>query len=137
MKEKIHFENLTALKNVVPTVIGALLCLIFGGLIITDDATVTYLIPAFLGITILGIPQIKNIRRRNTIKYNHSGLTAKLLGFRTFGFQFKDIEEVELSDTRLLLKIKEMDEVTLSRKRFQEDSLTQLHTLIQQKTAQL
>ncbi|GAK89259.1 hypothetical protein JCM19297_1087 [Nonlabens ulvanivorans] len=37
----------------------------------------------------------------------------------------------------MIIKINEMDKMTLSRKRFQEESLTRLHTLIQQKTAQL
>lgn len=136
MKDKIHFEDLTALKNVVPTVIGALLCLVFGGLIITDNAPVTYMIPAFLGITLLGIPQIKNIRRRNTIKYNNTGLTIKLVGRKTFGFQFLDLKQCSLIEKGLLLKINGMDEITLSRKQFQENSLQELNTLIQQKTTQ-
>ncbi len=136
MKEFIHFEDLTNLKNILPTVIGAILCIVFGFLIITDDAPVTYMIPAFIGITLLGIPQIKNIRHRNTIKYNNTGLTAKLLGRKTFGFQFMDIEQFSLNEKELILNIKGMDLVTLSRKRFQEKSLQELHTLIKQKTTQ-
>lgn len=137
MKEKIHFEDLRALHNVIPASLGAVLCLIFGTLIVIQDATLWYVIPAFIGIALLGIPQIKNVRQRNTIKHNNSGLTAKLLGFKTFGFQYQEIEKVQLSDTGLIIKVKGMEEVTLSRKRFQETSLEELNTLIQQKTTQL
>lgn len=137
MKEKIKFEDLTALKNVVPTVIGSVLCLVFGVLIVVNEVQIYYVIPAFIGIMLLGIPQIKNIRERNTIKFNNTGLTAKLLGHKTFGFQFKDIEDHTFTEKGLIFKVQGMDEVTLSRKRFQQQSLEQLHTLIQQKTAQL
>lgn len=137
MKEKIKFEDLTALKNVVPTVIGSVLCLVFGVLIVVNEVQIYYVIPAFIGIMLLGIPQIKNIRERNTIKFNNTGLTAKLLGYKTFGFQFKDIEDHTFTEKGLIFKLQGMDEVTLSRKRFQQQSLEQLHTLIQQKTAQL
>ncbi len=137
MKEKIQFEDLTALKVVVPTTIAIVSCFVFGTLIIVDGAHLYYIIPAFIGIILIGIPQIKNIRQRNTIKFTNTGLTAKLLGHKTFGFQFKDIEKYQLTDAGLIIKINEMDKMTLSRKRFQEESLTRLHTLIQQKTAQL
>ncbi|GAK75966.1 MAG: hypothetical protein ABJN73_01690 [Nonlabens ulvanivorans] len=137
MKEKIQFEDLTALKVVVPTIIAVVSCFVFGTLIIIDGAHLYYIIPAFIGIILIGIPQIKNIRQRNTIKFTNTGLTAKLLGHKTFGFQFKEIEHYDLTEKGMTLKVNKMDEVTLSRKRFQEDSLTQLHTLIQQKTAQL
>lgn len=137
MKEKIKFEDLTALKNVVPTVIGSVLCLVFGVLIVVNEVQIYYVIPAFIGIMLLGIPQIKNIRERNTIKFNNTGLTAKLLGHKTFGFQFKDIEDHTFTEKGLIFKVQGMDEVTLSRKRFQQQSLEQLYTLIQQKTAQL
>ena len=133
MKESILFEDLTSLKNVIPIAIGAILCFVFGFLIISKEATLYYVIPAVIGIALLGIPQIKNIRRRNTIKYNNTGLTAKLLGHKTFGFQFQDIERYSFTDKALIIKIKKMDEITLSRKRYKKESLEKLHTLIQKK----
>ncbi|MGJ8684570.1 MAG: hypothetical protein ACSHWW_08100 [Nonlabens sp.] len=136
MKEKIQFEDLTSLKNILPTAIGAVFCLICGILIVRDQTTIYFAILGIIGIALIGIPQIKNIRRRNTIKYNNTGLTAKFLGRKTFGFQFSEIEHISLIEKGLILNIKGMDEVTLSRKRFQEDSLQQLHTLIKQKTTQ-
>lgn len=137
MKEEIQFEDLTTLKNVLPTALGSVLCFVFGVLIVVNEVQLYYVIPAFIGIMLLGIPQIKNIRKRNTIKFTNTGLTAKLLGHKTFGFQFKDLEQYSFTEKGLNFKVQGMDEVTLSRKRFQQKSLEQLHTLIQQKTAQL
>lgn len=137
MKDKIHFEDLRALHNVLPAAAGAVLSLVFGTLVVIKEPTIWYVVPAIIGIALLGIPQIKNVRQRNTIKHNNSGLTAKLLGFKTFGFQYQEIETVQLLDTGLLIKIKEMDVVTLSQKRYQQQSLQQLYTLIHQKTTQL
>lgn len=134
MKETIEFYDLTQFKHKAPAILGVLLCMVFGILLITHQALPIYIIGTLIGLILLAVPQIININKRNTIKYNNTGLTAKLLGFKTFGFQFTDLDNHQLTSDALILTINNTDVITLSRKRFNDQSLQQLHTLIQSKT---
>ncbi len=139
MPATIHFTDISKPIHTIPTVIGAILCLGCGTYVIASNDTdsnsttsVVALIASLVGIILIGIPQIQNIRKRNTIRYTKSGLTAKLLGRKTFGFQFKNVTSVFLNEELLQIEVQEMDVITLSRKRYHHNSLLQIQQLIEQ-----
>ncbi len=71
---------------------------------------------------------------RNSVSYSLKSITIKLVGRKTFGFTFKELEKIDLSEKGLYIKSKGMDAVRLSRKRYENDSLTQLYKILQEKS---
>lgn len=138
MSATIHFTDISKPIHTVPVIIGVILCIGSGALIITrsDDvaastASIIALLAALLGIVLIAIPQILNIRKSDTIRYNKRGLTAKLLGRKTFGFEYRNVTSVILNDQLLQIEVLEMDLITLSRKRYNQNSLLQIKQLIE------
>ncbi|AZQ44768.1 hypothetical protein [Nonlabens ponticola] len=71
----------------------------------------------------------------NAISYSDKSATFKLLGQKSVGFTFSDVQEFELKEQGLLLKVQGLDVMKLSRKRYTDQSLKQLNTLLQDKTS--
>jgi hypothetical protein len=133
MKEDIQFKDMTGRRYVM------VLCLAIGSLILA--ATLYFLnlrlyrsIAALVGITLFYVNSFEGFTSRNSVSHSSKSITISLLGRKTFGFPFKELEVLDLSEKGLYIKVKEMDAVTLSRKRYNDSSLTQLHTILKEKT---
>lgn len=132
--EEIHFKDATQVKNWLPTVAGVVFCAItaIGVLNFNEQFSVWFALSGMVGLSLIGIPQIKYIRVRNVITIYRNGLTFKLVGHKTFGLSFKDVKQVQLTPQDLQI-ITLGEEFALSRKQYQLDSLEYLKELIEQK----
>jgi hypothetical protein len=83
-----------------------------------------------VGITLFAATSIDNFKHTNIVNYDSKSVTVKLLGRRTFGFMFGQIEQVSLSEKGLLLRVQGQDAITLSRKRYKEQALREFYNLI-------
>jgi len=99
-------------------------------LFLTDAPGWIALTAAGTGITLFAATSIDNFKHTNIVNYDSKSVTVKLLGRRTFGFMFGQIEQVSLSEKGLLLRVKGQDAITLSRKRYKEQSLKEFYNLI-------
>lgn|GEM_PF-3811137 len=125
-------------------ILGIFLSTVFGLLLVIDTESTNsgtakwhYVIPTITGIILIAIPQIQNIRKSHTIRYNKTGLTAKLLGFKTFGFQYDNVKSIHLNEELLQIEVIGMETISLSRKRYNHNSLLQLKQIIEQHKTQL
>ncbi|PQJ19789.1 hypothetical protein BST94_05970 [Nonlabens xylanidelens] len=91
-------------------------------------------ITALIAVTLFYFLNFDGFTTRNSVSYSLKSITVKLIGRKTFGFTFKELEQLDLSEKGLYIKSKGMDAVTLSRKRYQDNSLTQLHKILQEKS---
>jgi hypothetical protein len=91
-------------------------------------------IAALFSISLFYYNSFEGFSTRNTVSYSLSSITIKLVGRKTLGFRFKEMEQLDLSEKGLYIKVKEMDVVTLSRKRYHDKSLEQLHKILNEKT---
>jgi hypothetical protein len=91
-------------------------------------------IAALLAVTFFYMNSFEGFSTRNSVSYSLKSITIKLVGRKTFGFTFKELEKLDLSEKGLYIKSKGMDAVTLSRKRYENKSLTQLHQILQEKS---
>ncbi|AGC75241.1 hypothetical protein LX97_02385 [Nonlabens dokdonensis] len=112
----------------------ALLGLALAAILFFLNAILYSSICALIAITLFYINSFEGFSTRNSVSYSLKSITIKLVGRKTFGFTFKELEVLDLSEKGLYIKSKGMDAVTLSRKRYQDDSLTQLHTILKEKT---
>lgn len=138
MATKIDFTDISKPIHTLPVIIGAILCLGCGAYIIIGHdpdapsrADLIVIVAAFLGIVLIAVPQIQNIRKSNTIRFNNRGLTAKLLGRKTFGFEFRNVTSLLLDEKELQIKVTGMELITLSRKQYHDNSLLQLKEVIE------
>lgn len=138
MPSNIEFTDISTPKHNLPIILGVILCVISGTLIVTSnkaDITTTNPIPVItgiIGIALIAIPQIINVRKANTIRYNKRGLTAKLVGHKTFGFEFSNIEATHLKEKQLEIVTKNGERISLSRKQYNQKSLQKIIDLITQ-----
>lgn len=133
LKEVIHFKdmNTTRYKAVLAF---ALICLIAAGLLFLYGLRIYSSIAALVAVTFFYINSFEGFSTRNSVSFSLKSITIKLVGRKTFGFTFKELEKLDLSEKGLYIKSKGMDAVTLSRKRYENDSLTQLHKILQEKS---
>lgn len=112
-------------------VIGALSFIVLAiGLFLINAPGWTALVAATIGITLFAATSIDNFKHTNIVNYDRKAATVKLLGKRTFGFMFAQIEEVNLSEKGLLIRVTGQEVITLSRKRYKEQSLQNFYNLI-------
>ncbi|PQJ17260.1 hypothetical protein [Nonlabens tegetincola] len=135
MKHRIVFQDQTARKYVAFTSIGIIL--IVAGVLLLFTSLEEYV--AYLGIGI-GIAlffyiNMNSFRSTHFISYNRKGITLQLLGRKTNGFSFNQLQKVSLEEKGLLIKLKGGEVITLSRKRYLEQSLQQLFTILKTKTS--
>ncbi len=92
-----------------------------------------YYLSAILGIGCFFGLSSSTFTTGNMISYDNYGATFKLVGNKTFGFRFSELKDVSISDRGLLIVIEGMNDVKLSRKRYQEKSLNDLYNLLKAK----
>ena len=132
MKEVIHFKDINTPKYKI--IMGtAILGLILAAVLFFLDATLYSSIFALISITLFYINSFDGFSTRNAVSYSLKSITVKLVGRKTFGFTFNELEILDLSEKGLYIKSKGMDPVTLSRKRYHDDSLEQLYIILKDK----
>lgn len=132
-KEVIHFKDLNTLRHRI--ILGlAFIMLICAAVFFFNDLRIYSSITALIAVTLFYLLNFDGFTTRNSVSYSLRSITVKLIGRKTFGFTFKELEQLDLSDKGLYIKSKGMDAVTLSRKRYHDNSLTQLHNILQEKS---
>ncbi|MGB5982025.1 MAG: hypothetical protein WBG46_07745 [Nonlabens sp.] len=137
MPQQIHIQDLSSNKYRILVLLGIVFLLIaaiswyFGSEPIIYYASATVAIGCFFAIS------SSTFTTSNNISVDRYGATLKLVGDKTYGFRFSDISTLDLSDRGLLIALREMEDVKLSRKRYKEESLHQIYKLLQSKTQQL
>jgi len=112
----------------------AVFMLVMAGAFFLSNLKLYSSIAALAAVTLFYFNSYEGFSTRNSASYSRSSITVKLVGRKTFGFRFKELEKLDLSDKGLYIKSKGMDAVTLSRKRYEDNSLTQLHNILQEKS---
>jgi hypothetical protein len=72
----------------------------------------------------------------NSVSYGTKSVTMKLMGNKTIGFLFSDVQEINLQEQGLLIRVDGVDEaIKLSRKRYTDQSLEELTRILKDKKA--
>ncbi len=85
---------------------------------------------AGLSVTLFAFTGIDNFKHTNLVNHDNQSATVKLLGRKTFGFRFKAVKKVSLLEKGLLIEVDGQEPITLSRKRYKEQSLIEFKNLI-------
>jgi hypothetical protein len=112
----------------------AVLHLVLAGVFFFSNLKIYSSIFALIAVTLFYINSFEGFSTRNSVSYSLQSITIKLVGKKTFGFTFKELEKLDLSEKGLFIKSKGMDAVTLSRKRYENKSLIQLHNILKEKS---
>ena len=91
-------------------------------------------IAAGIGVTLFAYLSMDSFTTSNAVSYGSKSVTMKLLGHKTIGFLFSDLREARLQEQGLLIRVNGMEDLKLSRKRYTDQSLEQLHTILKEKT---
>ncbi|MEN8898071.1 hypothetical protein [Nonlabens sp.] len=129
----IHFKDMNEARYRVILLI-AVFMLISAAVLFFLDLRLYSSIAALLAVTFFYMNSFEGFSTRNSVSYSLKSITIKLVGRKTFGFTFKELEKIDLSEKGLYIKSKGMDAVRLSRKRYENDSLTQLYKILQEKS---
>lgn len=135
MSQKIHIQDLTAPRYKIFISAGLLLFLIAALAWYVDATPVIYYAASALAIGCFFAISYNTFTTTNVVSVDRYGATFKLLGNKTYGFRFIDMRQVDLLDRGLLITFnnKEMEPVKLSRKRYNSQSLQDIHTLLKTK----
>lgn len=129
---KIHFKNLNSPRSITITVLSVLLILLGVVLFLyTALENWGYILMA-TGIIVMAGFNLSYVWQPDAITYTQSGATIKLIGRKTFGFKFEDIDAVEMTASDLVINTTDGRSFSLSRKRYQQQSLIKLKELIHQ-----
>ncbi|WP_148311307.1 hypothetical protein [Nonlabens marinus] len=90
---------------------------------------------AALGVTSFTALSLEGFTSANSVSYGGESMTMKLLGNKTMGFLFSEIQEIHLQEQGLLIRVKEMEDIKLSRKRYTSESLEELTRILKDKKA--
>jgi hypothetical protein len=133
LKEVIHFKDMNTLRY--KFILGfALINLVLAGVFFFNNLKIYSSIFALMAVTLFYMNSFEGFSTRNSASYSLKSITINLVGKKTFGFTFKELEKLDLSDKGLYIKSRGMEAVTLSRKRYENSSLTQLHNILKEKS---
>ncbi|WP_194852024.1 hypothetical protein [Nonlabens antarcticus] len=133
MERKIDIKNLNSPKYRALTSAGGILILIALASWWLEGPDYVAYTAAALGVTAFTVLSMDGFTAANSVSYGGKSVTMKLLGNKTIGFLFKDIQEVNLQEPGLLIRVEGMEAVKLSRKRYTEESLEELTKLLNDK----
>ena len=134
MKREIKIRNLNSPKFRAITFIAISLFTIAGIALFLDLPSYIAYITAALGVALFAYLSMESFTVANSVSYGSKSITMKLLGHKTIGFLFTDLTEVRLQELGLLIRVDGMEDLKLSRKRYTDQSLEQLHTILKEKT---
>lgn len=137
MPQQIHIQDLSSNKYRILVSLGIAFLLIAAISWYFNLEPIIYYIAAILAIGCFFAVSSSTFTTSNIISVDRYGATLKLVGDKTYGFRFSDIKRLDFSDRGLLIGLREMEDVKLSRKRYKEESLNQIYKLLQSKTQQL
>jgi len=135
VQRRINIRNLNSPKNLFLTTAGGIL--IVAALIcwwLEGPDYVSYTAAA-LGVTAFTALSLDGFTSANSVSYGSKSVTMKLLGHKTIGFLFSDVQEIRLQEQGLLIRVDGMEVIKLSRKRYKEESLEELTRILKDKTA--
>lgn len=121
-QESLNFKLLVA--SAIVTMIAAIV------LFLNEAPSYLSLTAASLSVILFAFTSLDNFVYNNVVNYDSRSVTGKLLGRKTFGFLFEQVQETTLSDKGLLIRVQGQDVITLSRKRYKEKSLQEFYNLI-------
>gem|GEM_PF-1540260 len=133
MKEVIQFKDMNTPRYKMVLVL-AILMLLMASCFFFINLKIYSSIAALAAVTLFYFNSYEGFSTRNSASYSRNSITVKLVGRKTFGFRFKELEKLDLSGKGLYIKSKGMEAITLSRKRYEDNSLTQLHYILQEKS---
>ncbi|PRP65959.1 hypothetical protein [Nonlabens agnitus] len=133
MKREIKIKNLNSKKYLRITYAATALFIIAFLCWFLDAPVVYAYIAAGLAITLFAYLSMDSFTTSNAVSYGSKSVTMKLLGHKTIGFLFADVKQVRLQDLGLLIRVEGLEDIKLSRKRYTDQSLEQLHTIFKEK----
>lgn len=139
MAQKIHIQDLTAPRYKIFISVGLLLFAIAAATWFFEAPPPVYYLAAGLAIACFFAISYNTFTTSNIISVDRHGATLKLVGNKTYGFRFQDVNQIDLSDRGLLITFieQEMEAVKLSRKRYHPESLNDIYTLLTTKKQSL
>ena len=137
MAAEIHIKDLSSPRYRLFIVAGLLLFSVSAIAWYLDGYPLIYYGTAALAIGCFFVISFDTFTSSNSISVDRYGATLKLLGEKTHGFRFEDIQSIDLSDRGLYIGLKGMEAVKLSRKRYKQQSLENIYTLLTTKNNEL
>jgi hypothetical protein len=134
---EIHIKDLSSPKYRLFITAGLLLFSVSAIAWYLDLSPLIYYGAAALAIGCFFVISFDTFTSSNSISVDRYGATLKLLGEKTYGFRFEDIQSIDLSERGLYIELKEMEAVKLSRKRYKQKSLENIYTLLTTKNNKL
>lgn len=134
MQRDISFRDLNSPKYKGLTIAGGFLILL-AALCWWFEWT-SYLSYVFAGLAVMSftILSMDSFTTSNAVSYGSKSMTVKLLGEKTTGFLFRKVSKVSMMEQGLLIRVEGMEDLKLSRKRYNDTSLEKLQTIIKEKT---
>lgn len=126
----IHFRNQASIGFKLIVLAATFFLILAITLFLLKQPDYLFVSSAGISILLFASTSYDSFRYSNLVGYDHTAITLKLMGRKTMGFLFKDVEQVDLSDKGLLIRVKGMDVITLSRKRYQQQSLEHFYNII-------
>ncbi len=134
MQRDIHIRNLNSTKYRILTAAGGVLLITALLIWFLDGPDYLAYTTAALGIGAFTVLSMDSFTSANAISYGSDSMTMKLLGSKTIGFLFSDVQHINLQEQGLLIQLKDREVVKLSRKRYTDQSLQELATILKEKT---
>ncbi len=135
MQRTINIRNLNSPKYRFLTAAGVILILISILSWWLEGPDYLSYTAAALGVTSFTALSLEGFTSANSVSYGGKSVTMKLLGDKTTGFLFSEIQEINLMEQGLLIRVNEMEDIKLSRKRYTPESLEELTRILKEKTA--
>ncbi len=134
MQREIHIRNLNSTKYRSLTIAGVILLVISIATWLLQGPDYIAYVAAALGVAAFTVLSMDSFTTANAVSYGKESITMKLLGNKTIGFLFSDVQEIRLLEQGLLIRLQDREDVKLSRKRYSTKSLEQLETILKEKT---
>jgi len=133
MAQKIHIQDLSQPKYKLFIGIGIAMLVIAFVTWALEMKPIIYYVSSIVAIASFFYISSDTFTRSNTLSFDKKGATFKLMGNKTYGFRFVEMTSVHLTDRGLHIELMEQEDVKLSRKRYQEQSLNTIYQILKQK----
>jgi hypothetical protein len=136
VQRRINIRDLSSPKYRSLTVVGGTLILISLLSWWLEGPDYVAYTAAALGVASFTFLSMDGFTSANSVSYGTKSVTMKLMGNKTIGFLFSDVQEINLQEQGLLIRVDGVDEaIKLSRKRYTDQSLEELTRILKDKKA--